>query len=219
MIKLAVFDWNGTLLADFNATHEGGNKIFEFYGYAPISAQEYRRHFTIPFSKTLQNIGIPLEAIKEKGVESARIFHEYYEPRAARARTRKGTRAMLEELKKEGVICIILSNHTVENIYLHLTRLKLTDYFDAVLANENMDGSMHIGKQHRLEVYLKESHIKPQQSIIVGDTVEEIYIGRNLGLKTVAITGGYHTTQRLKDAKPDLIINSLNDIIKITEDL
>lgn len=219
MIKLAVFDWNGTLLADFAAVHEGCNKMLEVFGHEPASEQAYREAYTIPLQHTFRKLGVSDEIIKQKGPEGLRAFHGWYEPRAAQARTRLGVRKLLADLKKQGIVCVILSNHTVESIYLHLDRLHLTEYFDAVLANEDISGAMHTGKQHRLEAYLKESHITPAEAVIVGDTTEEIHIGRALGLKTVAITGGYHAASKLRAEKPDLIINSLHGIIENMEDL
>lgn len=219
MIKLAVFDWNGTLLADFAAVHEGCNRILEVLGHPAISEQEFREVYAIPLQHVFRTLHIPDETIKQKGVEGTRAFHDYYEPRVARAHTRTGARAALAELKRQGIPCVILSNHTMEGIYLQLERLKLRDYFETVLANEDINGAMRSGKQHRLEAYMKNSHILPSEAMIIGDTVEEIHIGQHIGLKTVAITGGYHATKKLRAAKPDLIINSLHGIIENMEDL
>jgi len=58
---------------------------------------------------------------------------------------------------------------------------------------------------------------KKDDIIIVGDSLEEIEIGKNLGIKTVAITNGYVSTARLKAAKPDFLINTLTELIDIVE--
>lgn len=219
MIKVAVFDWNGTLIADFSAIHASCNAMLGVYGHRALLASEYRDVYTIPFGRTLEKLGITEALIKEKGAEATSLFHDSYEPRAVKARTRMGARAMLVALKQKGVTCVVLSNHTAESISLNLKRLKLADYFDAVLANETIGMAINTGKQHRLEDYLAKKQIHPSQVLIVGDTIEEIHIGRNLGLKTAAITGGYHSVKRLRGESPDLIINSLHGIIEKMEDL
>jgi FMN phosphatase YigB (HAD superfamily) len=87
------------------------------------------------------------------------------------------------------------------------------------LANSSFDGALHEGKQKRLHEYLARSHVTPNQSVIIGDTVEEVHIGRSLGMHTVCITGGAMSTRRLTDAKPDAIIHKLQDLYALLKKL
>jgi phosphoglycolate phosphatase-like HAD superfamily hydrolase len=219
MIKLVVFDWNGTLLADTQAIVEGANKEFAVLKRPPITVAQYREHYQIPLARYFKSFGITEEEHKAHSMEMAKAFHEYYEARVAKARTRRGTNEVLRELKKIGVSQVILSNHTLEGIYLQLERLKLAQYFDAVLANEVIDGAHFKGKKDRLIDYLSAHKIKSTQAVIVGDTEEEVYIGRELGMKTVAITGGHNSTKRLIAVEPDFLINKIVDLSQIIERL
>ena len=45
--------------------------------------------------------------------------------------------------------------------------------------------------------------------ILVGDSIDDIAAGKELGLKTVAVTTGILSNQILAKYKPDLIIDSL----------
>lgn len=219
MIKLVVFDWNGTLLADAQPVVEGVNREMATLGLAPITLRDYQRLYDIPMTEFYKHFGVSSEMLREKSADMAKAFHSFYEPRVARARTRTGTRRLLQDLQTKGLSKIILSNHTMEGIYLQLERLKLTSYFDTVLANDVLGGAHFKGKQHRLEDYLKANKIAPSSALIVGDTIEETRIGKSLGLKTVAITGGYNSPKRLKAAKPDVLVHSLHEIIQIIEEL
>lgn len=51
--------------------------------------------------------------------------------------------------------------------------------------------------------------------MIIGDSPEEVEIGKDVGIKTVAITGGYYSTSRLRKSKPDFLINNLIELIRI----
>ncbi len=218
MIKLVIFDWNGTLLADTGPVVEGTNKELQVLGLPPITVRDYQRLFEVPMAKFYKHFGVSKELFREKSTEMAKAFHSFYEPRVARARTRSGARTTLKSLDTKGYSKIILSNHTVEGIYFQLERLKLSTYFDSILANDVLDGAHFKGKQHRLEEYIKSNGINPSSAIIVGDTIEEIQIGKSMGLKTVSITGGYNSTKRLKAAKPDVLVHSLHEIIQIIEE-
>ena len=61
-----------------------------------------------------------------------------------------------------------------------------------------------------MQDYLKQRHITT--GIIVGDSEEEIEIGREQGLTTVAITDGMCSKARLRAMKPDFLIRSLSQV-------
>lgn len=53
----------------------------------------------------------------------------------------------------------------------------------------------------------------------IGDTREEVEIGKELGFKTVALTGGNNSTKILRSAKPDFLIHSLVELKEILKAL
>lgn len=218
MIKLVVFDWNGTLFADTRIVLRAGNTTeLNLFGLEPITLKKYRETYEIPLYRFYEKLGVSRKEFEAKAPEMARLFHPIYEPLAARARTRAGARQTLQHLKKQSISMVILSNHTMEGIHLHLARLKLAHFFDAVLANDTFGTMYHTSKQHRIEHYLAEHRIEPSETLIVGDTTEEVHIGKNLGLRTVSITGGNNSKRRLIAAQPDTIINKISDLIEVTE--
>ena len=56
MIKLVVFDWNGTLFADAQAAVHGANARLTFLGLEPITLKQYREAFEIPASKIINGV-------------------------------------------------------------------------------------------------------------------------------------------------------------------
>lgn len=213
MIKLAVFDWNGTILSDVRYAAEASNAELAILGHPPITLKDYQQHFAVPLIKFFSALGIDLVNFEQKSSEIAAAFHASYEPKIAHAKTRPGSRALLKGLHQQGVRCVILSNHTLEGIYPHLERLKLTRYFEAVLANDTLVEMHAAGKADRLKHYLAAQNLKGSEAFIIGDTIEEITIGKAFGLTTVSITGGFSTPARLKQAKPDILVHKMSDVL------
>lgn len=219
-IKLVVWDWNGTLFDDTRLVLKAANESeVPMLGLPPVTLQQMRNSYEMPIVKAYENLGVDPEFFRAKSAEISPLFHKVYEPLAAHARTRPGARGVLTHLKKRRVNCIILSNHTLEGIYFQLSRLKLTAYFEDVLANDNTNLAHHAGKQHRLEAYLADKHYRPNEVIIIGDTPEEVGISRALGLHGISISGGMCSRARLIAAKPDYLISSLKQVLTIVEEL
>lgn len=215
MIKLVVFDWNGTLIADVKADLDATNHELKFLGISPITVVKQRKFFEVPIRNYYKNLGVSEDLISKDSEKLANIYHTYYERRVDHCRTRGGARELLYRLEHKGIARIILSNHNVVNISRQLLRLKLTQHFDVILANETLSAVYHQGKQDHLREWLKTTDLKGPEIIIIGDTAEEIAIGQKLGLVTVALTGGYSSAKRLLEAKPDFIINKLSALEEV----
>jgi phosphoglycolate phosphatase len=216
--KLAVFDWNGTLFDDEKAVIAGDNAQREVFGLATVSIDTFRQQYQIPINKFYEEIGVSSEDFSQNSEAAAKAFHEVYEPIANTCDLRPGALNLLNYLKEQNIACIILSNHTYDRINFQLKRLCISGYFETILANEDMHSNHFIGKGGRLKSYLEETGQDPSQAFIVGDTKEETEIGKELGLMSLSITGGYSSEDRLRAAKPNVLIHNLADIVdKIKE--
>lgn len=77
---------------------------------------------------------------------------------------------------------------------------------------------MHIKqKDQMLALSVDRRGLNSKEVLVIGDTIEEVEIGKKFGYSTVALTGGYQSTARLKAAKPDYLIHNLRDLKKIIQ--
>ncbi len=209
--KLAVFDWNGTLIADTRQAWIASNECLEFYGVGPISFQTQLETFDFPIIHYFERNGCDIARVLETKSESNEIFHRAYDKLAANARTRRGGRDLLQWLNDCGVNCIILSKYMEEKIEAHLERLNLRHYFSFVSAN-TCDGTSILNstsKLERLSAYMLKRGYEPRNAFIIGDSMEEPEIGRKMGMMSIGITGGCITAARLRKARPDHLISAL----------
>lgn len=216
MIKLVAFDWNGTLLADTQTVVDCTNLEIKFYGLKPQTIKEYRETFIIPVNKYFINIGANPKKVEKNYKTYSKLFHTQYEKKVNKLRTRSGTRQLLEFLKNKNIKSVIFSNHSTPRIKEQCDRLKLTTFLDDILGNYNAHDAYTLrSKEMRLASYMKRNKINSTETLIVGDTDEEIIIGRDMGAKTAGITGGHNSTKRLKAEMPDYLITNLLEIKKI----
>ena len=214
MIKLVVWDWNGTLIDDSLLRYELGNKIIKKLGHPGITFDNYQEEFSIPVHDFYRKIGISEEMIKENDARlRAEIIGIEYEQRVKDCALRDAAEVILKQLEHESIVNIILSNHPTIEIQQELTRRNIAGYFSVVLGNSDIQAAATMGKKDRLVQYLHENNILPASAIIIGDTDEETIIGTDLAMKTVAITGGTHSEARLRRQQPDLLVHSLREII------
>ncbi|MBI1300964.1 MAG: HAD hydrolase-like protein [Alphaproteobacteria bacterium] len=212
--KLAIFDWNGTLIADTRIAWIASNKCLEFYGKEPITFAKQLETFDFPIIHYYKNNGVSVDEVLRTKEQSNVIFQKTYDELAKNARTRRGTRDMLAWLTVQGVDCIILSNYLTEKIEFQLKRLKIYHYFSFISAN-NCDGTSILNstsKLERLSDFMVKRGYQPKNAFIIGDSREEPEIGRHMGITSIGITGGCISERRLRKAKPCHLIHSLNEV-------
>jgi phosphoglycolate phosphatase len=217
MLKLIAFDWNGTLLSDTQTAVKAENIALKKFGHPPIGINKFRQCFHIPIIEYWKRVGMDEKFFSQHMDEIEKIYNDIYEQQATRCRSRAGVRQTLTWLKTHHYHSIIYSNHIVELINRQLHRLQLKPYITTILARTHKDeGLLHKrSKGEKLASYVKTQNFKPHEVLSIGDTEEEIEIGRQLGYYTVGITGGYNTEKRLKQHKPHFIIHHMGELIKI----
>ncbi|MEM7651070.1 MAG: HAD family hydrolase [Pseudomonadota bacterium] len=212
--RLWVFDWNGTILSDTTSSWKAGNKCLEFYGVKPISLARHRETFCFPIVPFYEIHGVSEEEVMARRDEGNHVFQTHYERYAQNARTRQGARELLEHLNAQGAECIILSNYQTDKINAQLERLNIGHHFKYVSAYDCGGTTIlkNTTKVLRLQNYMRESNYKPEDTVIIGDTMEEPEIARELGITSIGITDGYISRKRLREAKPDHIVHRLDEI-------
>lgn len=104
----------------------------------------------------------------------------------------------LTALKDGGLVLTIASSRSNASLNAYIKNLGLTDTITYVLGgNDVQEGKPHPEAVNRT---LRELGFKPEEAIVVGDTVFDIHMGRNAGTRTCGVTYGNGTRESLTDA-------------------
>lgn len=211
MTTTVVYDWNGTLLDDIDISFECFRITMDMLGAKTPTVEEYIEFYDIPIGNLYVAAGVPREVFVERRDEIYHAFFSNYAERAHKAKIRLHAPDTLLSIQNGGAKQIIVSNDLSEQISHQLDRLNIKPFISEVLAFSNME-SRKVPKGELLQQYMKKEGAPAHKTVIVGDVVEEISIARDLGLVSVAITGGYVSEARLRAAGPDHLIHSLAEL-------
>jgi HAD superfamily hydrolase (TIGR01549 family) len=90
---------------------------------------------------------------------------------------------------------------------------KLSEYFNVIMGRRN--GIAHKPSPEPLLLICEELELKPEESLIVGDTEMDILCGQNANTKTCAVSHGYRTEEAMLKHNPDYIVKDLNELKKL----
>jgi phosphoglycolate phosphatase len=211
--KAVIFDWNGTLIDDARLACDATNAATSVLGVSPATFQTYQEHYSMPLQDMYLKLGCSKEAIEASLDKVFEAFGNYYSEHALKVKLRQGAQETLSDIKACGYRSAVLSNHTVKIISEFFDRFYLHTHLDAILANdcnELSDIMYNANKGQRLKKYVEKHDIR--KALVVGDSPEEIEIAHYYGFLGVGISGGFCSEDRIKAAKPDFMIHSLDEM-------
>jgi phosphoglycolate phosphatase len=217
--KFIVWDWNGTLLDDTDIVLECINIALTKTGCAPVSMETLRNNQEKSFVDFYLSQGMPKKEVDYLRLHGNDVFHDNYESRANHAPLRKGAVVLLRKLKKNNVSNVILSNHIANEIVRLLKQHDIHGLFDKVMGFASRDEQFRsMTKSERLRHHIESEELASSNALIIGDTREEIEIGHELGIGSVAITGGLLGEHHLRAMKPDYVVHSLDELAPIIQE-
>ncbi len=213
MTYLAVFDWNGTLFDDMEATHIGTNASLAFFGKGPITIEEEQENFTFPLIHFYEKMGISVDDYLKNAKEVGECFLQAYERENVKCGLADGAIELLDWLTHHDVKCKILSNHNTKSLTQDVARFPIAHYFESISGNDNIATLVTgLSKRQRLESYMTENGYSADKTFIIGDSHEEPELARQLGILGISISGGLLSPARLEHYKKDYVIDTLSEI-------
>lgn len=206
MVKLLIFDMDGTLIDTDEVLYKTWKELFELYKPKDYTID---REFIRSFS------GPPIEssiarAFPEKDPDF--ILSEY------RKRTAKyydtdlkffyNEKDVLNKLYKDGYILTIATSKNRPMTEKSLQIFGVFDLFsDMVTSSEDV---AHKPNPDSLLLLMKKFNIKKEETLMIGDTSFDALAARNAGVKSVLLKLCPRTYE--KDKMPDFFVSSYNEL-------
>lgn len=211
MIKLIIFDLDGTLVNAYQAIEKSLNFTLKKLGYSPVSISRVRRAVGWGDENFIQKFVKDEEV--EKGLEIYRQHHKFSLIKYSVVIPK--VKKILEILKERNYKLAIASNRPKKFTKLLLNHLGLKKYFLLVACAENKD-EIKPNPKLLLKI-IKKLKIKKKEALYVGDMTIDVQAGGNAGIKTIALLGGSSSKNELRKVKPFKIITKFSDLLNLLD--
>lgn len=216
MIKLCIFDLDGTTVNSLRSIAYFANETLKRFGYAPFPEDDYR-HLAGGGAKALWNnicraSGAPMEMHDTLMHD---WLHTYEQDFTYLTEAYAGVADMLRALKAQGVYTAIVTNKA-QAIAEKLCR----SFFDDDMLDEIISdhpGMVLKPAPDELIKLMQRRGVTGAETLYCGDHTIDMVTGKNAGAKTVGVTWGFHTEEALREAGADYIANKAEDIVEIAK--
>jgi len=195
-----IFDFDGVLANSFEQVYALNKMAMAGVG-ARLSRNQYRDFF-------MNNVHAAFKEFLKDGVSYLNFvqirnnnFKKYY----SAVKLFPGIPKVIKKLEEKSFLSIVSSGEKGEIVRL-LKKANICDYFHAIYA------STEYSKEEGINLVLKTLAINPHEAVMISDTCGDLNLAKNLGLKTIGVSWGFHSAKKLLSTKPDFLANNLIEL-------
>ena len=210
---LTIFDCDGVLVDSEIIAAKVESKLLTDAGY-PISVEEMGERFS---GMTWKNILLSIEQEIDIPLSASLIdkSEELLDKRLAReVKMIEGVPFALSRLQGPRCIC---SNSSAARLDIMLSKVGLKDLFAPHIYSAKDLGADRVKPKPDIFIHGAEQfNVKPQNAVVVEDSVHGVHAARAAGCRVIGFTGGSHTypshADRLTDAGAETVIARMSDL-------
>jgi phosphoglycolate phosphatase len=203
-INTLLFDWDGTLVDSAQLGLTAFEQSFAALG-VNFDRELYRAVYSPNWYSVYEAMGLP----KEKWQLADDLWVQHYGEQTAQPVP--GARETISGLKQRGYRLGVVSSGSECRVAREINDLGLESFFETVVCNEQMENK----KPHPegLETAMRSLSCVSDATCYVGDSPEDIEMGKRANLFTVGVLSDYPTSWKLKSHEPDILIESLAELL------
>jgi len=228
-IRGIIFDFDGTILDIRKTLKDAIEEIYE------------EKHISADIESTIQEIGALMETIQGLPLprivlESFNLFKyiESLQPLTYLKKLRIATKIFTRYLEyakdasfypeatefinkyKKNYDLFIVSHNQTKNIIPHLEEKKVKSFFKGIFGADLLP-ALKPDPNALNPVFETYKSCKLKEFVMIGDMPSDIEAGREAGVWTIGVASGVSKREMLANLNPSLLIDSLDELIRIIE--
>ena len=211
-IKAVLFDLDGTLLDSYDLIADSWRHTVGSLVSRSVSDDEVKHTLGEMLIDSMRRL------IPEVDPEEAVDFYREYQREVFLDRIRlfEGTEELLNTLGKAGIKKALVTSRMKSSTFRALEKFGITGLFDAILTASDTDKFKP--DPEPIFMILDMVGCKPEEAILIGDTIHDIEAGKAAGVFTVLANWSLALPPgeaRRNAPAPDATINKLRDVSKM----
>jgi HAD superfamily hydrolase (TIGR01509 family) len=204
-ISTILFDWDGTLVDSAELGLVAYEKSFAALG-VPFDHEAYCAVYSPNWLTVYEGLGLP----KEHWQRADELWTQHYD--AQSAKLIKGAGETVAEIRQKGYRLGVVSSGNAGRVNREIKELGMAGFFEVVICHEQIRNR----KPHPegIEIALQQLRVAATQTAYVGDSPEDIQMGKSANVTTVGVLSTYPTSWKLQTSEPDIYLESFADLTK-----
>jgi len=205
VIRNVIFDWSGTLVDDLPAVWEASNHVFRQAGIPPLSLDEFRSEFQLPYHGFYERY-LPEVPMPQLELWFRTRFAECQDSIVPLPHARE----MLEFCRAQGLRLFVLTAVHPKAFAVQAETIGFAPFFERIYSGV-------VDKRTRILELLAENGLDRDATVFIGDMQHDIETAKEGGVHSVGVLTGYNSLEHLRQAGPDVIVEHLGELRQILQ--
>jgi HAD superfamily hydrolase (TIGR01509 family) len=197
-----LFDWDGTLVNSYDADTSAYLAMFKEMGI-PWGIKELEKNYSPNWYEVYRAAKLP----RHRWDDADRAWRVHYAKH--RPKLMAGARRVLARLANAHPLGLVTSGDR-DRVIRQLREFRLSSLFGARVCS----GDTARKKPHPepLRLALRQMNLRPSSCVYVGDAPQDVEMARRAGVLAIGVLGPFPTAKRLRAARPEFLIKSIEEL-------
>ena len=211
-LPVFLFDLDGVIIDSVDFALENNNSILRKYGLPEITREKYKEVIDPDFRVIANRLGLTKE---EHFQEIIKNWNSSIESNHHAFKIYPGIDRIIKKLSERGHKLAIITRNNRNSTSNHLKRFKLENYFESLITSDDV----RLVKPHEEHFLytIKTLGVDAKNIILIEDMHQAIITANKIGMKTMAVTWGYDSLEKLKNANPTFIVKDVKELQYVIE--
>ena len=208
-VEGVLFDWDGTLIDSYHADTSAYLAMFQEMGIS-WGLAELEKHYSPNWYHVYRAAKLP----RKLWNDADRVWRAHYAKHQPKLIS--GARRMLARIRSHHCLGLVTSGDR-DRVLRQLREFRLTSVFSARVCS----GDTRRKKPHPepLRLALRQMALAPESCVYIGDAPQDVEMARRARVLTIGVLGPFPTEKRLRAARPEFLLNSIEDLPDVLKSL
>jgi len=208
--KLAIFDWDGTLMDSQQNIVNALTAVISELRLATRTIDELKNVIGLGLTEAIFHLYPELDDIQNQQFAD-RYRHAFLSSKQAPPMLFNGVTEMIHQLQSSGVMLAVATGKSRQGLQYSMDDSGLEKYFHATRC---ADETCSKPNPQMLEELLDEFSLSADNAVMIGDTEYDMQMASNIKMDAIAVSYGVHEQQRLAKFNPITICHQVDDLAK-----
>ena len=202
LLEGVLFDWDGTLIDSYHADTSAYLAMFKELGIS-WGLEELEKHYSPNWYQVYRAAKLP----RKLWDEADRAWRAHYAKH--RPKLISGARRVLAQISRKHALGLVTSGDG-DRVRRQLREFGLTRLFSArVCGGDTLRKKPH---PEPLRLAMQQMELEPACCAYIGDAPQDVEMARRAGVLAIGVLGPFPTEKRLRAARPEFLIGSLEEL-------
>ncbi|HEY6103372.1 MAG TPA: HAD family hydrolase [bacterium] len=205
-LRAVLFDLDGTLLDSLSSQYAVFSRVFAQLGVR-FDESVYRAHYSPNWYLLYDRMGVP----KDRWPKADRLWLENYALESPRAMA--GAEEVIAAARDGGRAVGLVTSGDRSRVERDLARVGWEGTFDIVICGGDI--TERKPQPGPLLHALRRLGAAPGDAVYVGDTIDDVAMGKAAGALTIGVATGFSSWEALQEAAPAYLCRTLPDVVPL----